>query len=500
MSIHLVAAFVGCIAAATGTGMLAFRLSRPPRLAVAFWMLALLGLAVALGAQALGYHNGFTARSFRAMELGAPVLAPLALCLGLAEVAGRTLAARFAARLILPALGLIAFVILGTDPLSGNRFSTAWPAATVYYQIIPNKLVQYGLAPVTAIVAFLAIGCTAMRPRQNPAWRAALAPVWAAGLAAFALALPGLSVPLGVRLPLGSLFLPLCLVATVLTWFAGIRVRRVRLDLIREGGYEEEDEEDWDQPASWEHRYDESEDPDLTGEREAWNGLFRREAPDAGYPDGSGYPAQARGYQGSAAGYPEQTGYAHQAGYADQAGYEATGPIDSGHSAAGWQAGSQRSRPDRFPRPADHDAREQLFGQIAIYTLNEQHVAEFDRLIERVVELVRSSEPNTLVFIVHAVPSAPMQRILYEVYRDRNAYAEHNARPYMARFEAQRAPLVLATNVIELGLQQAKVSPFPSIGDLFPEPGYDTSGFARPDYSSYSRPPAGPGGLPGSAR
>jgi hypothetical protein len=56
---------------------------------------------------------------------------------------------------------------------------------------------------------------------------------------------------------------------------------------------------------------------------------------------------------------------------------------------------------------------------------------------------------------------------------------------------------VLATNVVELGLQQAKVSPFPfpSVADLFPEPGYDTSGFERPDYlREYGQGPTPRGG------
>jgi quinol monooxygenase YgiN len=99
------------------------------------------------------------------------------------------------------------------------------------------------------------------------------------------------------------------------------------------------------------------------------------------------------------------------------------------------------------------------------------------------VSKVRASEPDTLVFIVHAVPSAPMQRILYEVYKNRAAYERHQVQPYVTQFEEDRRPYVLATNVIELGLQQAKVSPFPSIADLFGEPGYDTSGFERPDFT-----------------
>jgi hypothetical protein len=65
----------------------------------------------------------------------------------------------------------------------------------------------------------------------------------------------------------------------------------------------------------------------------------------------------------------------------------------------------------------------------------------------------------------------------------------------VAQFEADGRPYVLATNVIELGLQHAKVSPFPSIADLFGEPGYDTSGFERPDFTrEYGSTVGGPNG------
>src|ERR1019366_51863 len=171
MSIHLLVAFLGGIVAAAGTVMLAIRFCRAPRIVLAAWALAALGLAVSLGAQALGYHGTFGPGTFRAMQLSAQVLAPLALCLGLAEVAGRTLAARFAARLLLPALALIAFVVLGSDPLSGTAFSVAWPAPSVYYQIIPNKLLEFGLGPVTALVAVLAIGWTPAPARSGLAAR-----------------------------------------------------------------------------------------------------------------------------------------------------------------------------------------------------------------------------------------------------------------------------------------------------------------------------------------
>ena len=66
------------------------------------------------------------------------------------------------------------------------------------------------------------------------------------------------------------------------------------------------------------------------------------------------------------------------------------------------------------------------------------------------VEEVRASEPDALVYAVHSVPNAPMQRIFYEVYRDQTAYEEHKRHSYIKRFDVERAPFVLATNVIEL--------------------------------------------------
>jgi hypothetical protein len=98
---------------------------------------------------------------------------------------------------------------------------------------------------------------------------------------------------------------------------------------------------------------------------------------------------------------------------------------------------------------------------------------------------------------VHAVPSAPMQRILYEVYSDRDAYEAHRSQPYVISFESERRPFVLATNIIELGLQQAKVSPLPSVADLLTDTGFDLlndTGFGKPGYGP--RSPSGHGGGP----
>jgi quinol monooxygenase YgiN len=55
------------------------------------------------------------------------------------------------------------------------------------------------------------------------------------------------------------------------------------------------------------------------------------------------------------------------------------------------------------------------------------------------------------------------------VYRDRAAYDEHQRKSYVTDFDSRLRPLVLATNVIELGVREAKVSslgPAPRAGRL----------------------------------
>jgi quinol monooxygenase YgiN len=97
-----------------------------------------------------------------------------------------------------------------------------------------------------------------------------------------------------------------------------------------------------------------------------------------------------------------------------------------------------------------------------IFTVLEDRVADFDRLAEQAAEEVRTAEPDTLVYVIHLVPNAPLQRIFYEVYRDRVAFERHENQPYMKRFVADRRACVLATNVIELRLTYAKVAPLPA--------------------------------------
>jgi quinol monooxygenase YgiN len=112
--------------------------------------------------------------------------------------------------------------------------------------------------------------------------------------------------------------------------------------------------------------------------------------------------------------------------------------------------------------PASGPAPGKPYGRILIFTLVEDRIAEFDRLAEQTAEHVRTGEPGTLVYVIHLVPNAPLQRIFYEVYRDPAAFDSHESQPYMLRFVAERRSCVVATNVIELRLKYAKIAPLPN--------------------------------------
>ncbi|MGI9009351.1 MAG: hypothetical protein ACR2FU_24705, partial [Streptosporangiaceae bacterium] len=153
MTGSLIVVALGAVAAAAGTGILAARCARTPRLFLLAWTVAVFALAVALAAQALGYLSGFSDLIFRAMELGAQAVAPLALCLGLVELVGRSIISRFAMRLAVAAIGVIVLVIMGSDPLSPNiTLGTSWPDPAAVYQLVPVGLIKF-LAVFTLLTA-----------------------------------------------------------------------------------------------------------------------------------------------------------------------------------------------------------------------------------------------------------------------------------------------------------------------------------------------------------
>jgi quinol monooxygenase YgiN len=484
MSGSLLVSALGAVVAAIASGVLLSRCFRGPRGDLVAWSLASLGLLVSLGAQAVGHLVGFDPTIFRAMEIGGQVIAPLALILALSEVAAKSVAGRFCARLYIPSLALVAVVVLALDQLTDTAFTKAWPEPSLHYQTPPDYVLMFAIGPVTALITLITVGMVLARSGR-PGWNAVLPAQLMGGAAAIFLAYPPLAqlaaYKENVHLPVSSEFPVLLTAAAALTWLAGVRTGRIRLSALHgiRPSYAQAGP-----PARWDGagRADGFAPIDATGDIEPFDsGLYGRERADFGHPDGQ-YSDPAWRDDGDFA-----TGD-HDLSFT--AGDHDLPADDRGLYGGGWRDPSPAGAAQVLPQP---DARAELFGQITIYTLLEDRVEDFDRLVERVVHEVRANEPDTLVYIVHAVPSAPMQRILYEVYRSRQSFERHGRQPYVVRFEADRRPYVLATNVIELGLQQAKVSPFPSVTELFPEPGYDTSGFERPDYlRDYGRESAGP--------
>jgi quinol monooxygenase YgiN len=548
---HSIVAITGAILAAVGSGLLLARFFRTPRGDLAAWVIGLLGLLVSLAAQVMGYVKGFDGTTFRAMELGGQVVAPMAFLAALAEVSAASALGRFCSRLYIGALGIVALVILALDQLTDARFSKSFPPAATFYQTPPNYVLMYAIGPVTALVAVISMLMVLSRS-SRPGWKDAVTGQLMGGVAALALAYPGLaefaSHHIKAHIPLGSVFAIICTFAVVLGWLAGERSASLPLAAMHGQPGADDGRAGGDRRRDQSNGYRGGDSYDRAGRYDRADGPGRdryASVPDDGLDEGYSDPRYAEPfgagvYRGGGLYRPERSGQDTRGadrpdsraadGYADfetgdflaadlADGDESWGESDRMASrGGGWQAHPEESAwdaddaqdadrwldGDPIPRgqrggrrsyddddePAGR-GRADLFGQITIYTLVEDRIEAFDRITGRVVELVRRREPDTLVFIVHAVPSAPNQRILYQVYRSRGAYQRHLAQPHVQQFDLDRRPYVLATNVVELGLQQAKVSPFPSVAELYPEPGYDTSGFERPDYlRDYGRNPA----------
>src|ERR1700712_961177 len=54
--------------------------------------------------------------------------------------------------------------------------------------------------------------------------------------------------------------------------------------------------------------------------------------------------------------------------------------------------------------------------------------ASFDDLLHDAVPDILASEPGTLTYTTHTVIDEPLARIFYEVYRDKAAHVDHEAR------------------------------------------------------------------------
>jgi quinol monooxygenase YgiN len=475
MSPPVLIGFAGVLVAAVATGMLAGRCVRQPRIDFVLWTAATLGLTIALAAQSMGFAGGFGPVTFRAIQVFGLLLAPLWLAWGLVELVVGNEAARFGMRLIASALTVVASVILATDPLSAQPFSKAWPLTGPHFQ--PTSLLALDVVQVFAVAAVLACAVVAVLAYAGPARGRVMAAVVPVGLAALITARLRFGLPASAAYPL------LFMLAAALVWFGASRAgepareasRGGRGDGVADGGGQYRPDDNYRRQG---RAGDHASDAQYVtyGQRGGPSGAGPgagpgRQGPPARVPPdryrGSG-PETARGPGLDAARVPEA---------ARGPGPEAAREASPSAAEFGAQAAATAAAPAR------------PYGRILIFTLLEDRVADFDWLAEQSAEEVRTGEPDTLVYVIHLVPNAPLQRIFYEIYRDRAAFESHESQPYMQRFVAERRSCVLATNVIELRLKYAKVAPLPNPQAPAPAP----PGPALPaGPAARTQPPAGP--------
>ena len=98
-----------------------------------------------------------------------------------------------------------------------------------------------------------------------------------------------------------------------------------------------------------------------------------------------------------------------------------------------------------------------MFGLCVRFTCKDQAAAEaYDRLVAETIEAIKTGEPGTLVYATHTVQDQPLQRIFYELYRDKAAFEAHEASPATQRYLAERGQYLASTEVDWLTLQAGK--------------------------------------------
>src|SRR5580658_880949 len=405
MSLPLLIGFAGVLVAAVATGMLAGRCVRQPRIDFIAWTAATFGLTVALAAQSIGFASGFGSFSFRAVQLFALLLAPLWLAWGLVELVAQSGTGRFAFRLAAGALTAVGAVVLATDPLTAQPFGKSWPAAGLHYQS-PSHYALDLVQLLAVITALASIGLVGARARNDPQWLATLTGAAPVGLAVL------ITVALRFSLPARSAYPLLAMLAAGLVWFGVTRLPDQPDQPGLAGLAGRGDRGDEAHVAGWAGRAEGSYAPRDRYETNG-NGHGRRGDPrQVGGPEGPGWAGAPDG--------PAEPGrrYEDWPAVPDPGGRPLSppeGPVAPPPGAAGATAGLVGAEAEfaQYGQLAAAAAAKpsRPYGRIVIITLLEDRVADFDRLAEQTAEEVRAAEPDTLVYVIHLVPNAPMQRI-----------------------------------------------------------------------------------------
>ncbi|MDA0633182.1 antibiotic biosynthesis monooxygenase [Nonomuraea sp. MCN248] len=475
-----VIAFAGALLAAVAAGALVRRLHEEPEGWLIAWAVAAGLLCLSLGVIGVGHLIGFGTVTFKIFQLTGSLLAPLWLAIGLIQLLAEKTPPKFGAWLFGVGFTVTASVILLMDPLKSEEMGKSLPDARAHWAIIPDYLLLAAHA-IAALIMAGAVLVAALRWRDGDEYDTdnlhaclVIVPSGLALMGAMRFAVPGVFTTV------------LLIVAAAAIWYTVLRPL---------APYEDDDEyDDFDAEPSQERRptgrraepepVTASPQGPATGPappRRSGLGDLVAEYRATGETD---YAARmSPGDRGPSTG---ETGYASRRQPPDPG--PSTGYVMNGHhtrhatpaaDSDGPATGAIYPAADVFtprvpatgPQPAVPPAPQgpsaklspKIYGMLTVFTLMDGAGAAFDRLAEQTVEAVRRGEPDTLVYACHAVKSAPLQRIVYEIYRDEVAYRDHQRQPHVERFINERQAMVLATNVIELDINAAKVVPLPTV-------------------------------------
>ncbi|MFG1947618.1 antibiotic biosynthesis monooxygenase [Nonomuraea sp. NPDC048826] len=487
--------------AAIAVGALVRRLREESEGWLIAWTVAVSALCLSLGVIGIGHLIGFGAATFKIFQLTGSLLAPLWLAVGLIQLLAEKVPPKFVAWLFGVAFTVTASVILVVDPLKTEDMGKTLPEAADHWAIIPDYLLL-GAHAITAVIMAVSVVVAALRWRDGDEYDTD-------NLHASLVIVPsGLALMGAMRFSVPGVFTTvLLIVAAAAIWYNVLRPLAPYED---DDDFDDLDEEPREErrpagrraepervaaspqgPAAIPPRPRRSGLGDLVAEYRATDqpDYAARMAPggDRGPSTGeTDYAARmARGDRGPSTGETgfgapvppaagPSTGYVMNGRHTGHAMPQQAPPMPDGPATGAiYPQGADVFTPRvpaTGPQPAVQPAAQgssgklspSIFGLLTVFTLMDGSGPAFDRLAEQTVEAVRRGEPDTLVYACHAVKSAPLQRIVYEIYRDEVAYRDHQRQPHVERFVNERQALVLATNVIELDVNAAKVVPLPT--------------------------------------
>ncbi|WP_049559451.1 putative quinol monooxygenase [Nonomuraea sp. SBT364] len=481
-----VIAFAGALLAGIATGALVTRLREEPEGWLIAWTVAAPALCLALGVAGFGHLMGFGALTFKLVQIAGSLLAPLWLAIGLIQLLSEKVPPKFLGWLFGIAYTIVATVIMLVDPLVSEEMGKSLPPASAHWALIPSSLLT-GVHAIAGLIMLVAVVVAALRWRNGDEYDTDNLH------ATLVIAPSGLALMGAMQFKVPAVFtVVLLIVAAAAIWYAVLRPL---------APYEDDDE---DEPVPAASRREERaagrrDDRPVAGHRQEPVG--HREAPEPiaepARPRKSGLGDLVAEYRandevdyaarmspppdaGPSTGYimngerPDYgmpvTGERPDLSMPSTGSMPATGAVYPGAELFSPRGRRQAAQPG--PQPTPHSAPQaavgsaklspNIYGMLTVFTLMDGSGAAFDRLAEQTVEAVRRGEPDTLVYACHAVKSAPLQRIVYELYRDEVAYRDHQRQPHVERFISDRQSMVLATNIIELNVQAAKVVPLPT--------------------------------------